>query len=236
MGSPDGRLPCGGCRPLDTPGPPHASPSNPDLQNPNQRVAAREAQLAALEEMQAALIAAGPRAGSLGAGLGQGRGDAHGHDGGAAEAAQDAAAARELAAFSTAELASAVTGLAEAQAERGELAARLSELRAQVTALRTGNEGELRGRLEALERDLLAARNRADVNALFREEHDRLAGDLVQTKLVWAEGQEALVKLRRQLVKSQEKSMSFASKLTRLETRLYARVKSTMKDIRHRAS
>ena len=37
--------------------------------------------------------------------------------------------------------------------------------------------------------------------------------------------QEVIVKLKRQLVKSQEKSMSFASKLTRLETRFYSALK-----------
>ena len=49
-------------------------------------------------------------------------------------------------------------------------------------------------------------RNRAEVNALFKEEHDRIAQELVGTKLVWAEAQETIVKLKRSLVKSQEKS------------------------------
>ena len=43
--------------------------------------------------------------------------------------------------------------------------------------------------MERLEREVLVARNRADVNALFKDEHDRIASELVQTKMLWAEAQ-----------------------------------------------
>jgi hypothetical protein len=36
-----------------------------------------------------------------------------------------------------------------------------------------GPDGELREAIERLERDLVVQRNRAEVNALFKEEHDR---------------------------------------------------------------
>lgn len=36
-----------------------------------------------------------------------------------------------------------------------------------------GPDGELRARIEHLEKDVVIQRNRADVNALFKEEHDR---------------------------------------------------------------
>lgn len=39
-----------------------------------------------------------------------------------------------------------------------------------------GPDGELRAAVERLERDLVVQRNRADVNSLFKEEHDRWAG------------------------------------------------------------
>ena len=39
-----------------------------------------------------------------------------------------------------------------------------------------GPDGELRSRIERLEKDLVIQRNRAEVNALFKEEHDRWAG------------------------------------------------------------
>ncbi|KDD73577.1 hypothetical protein H632_c2040p0, partial [Helicosporidium sp. ATCC 50920] len=68
-------------------------------------------------------------------------------------------------------------------------------------------------------------------SALLREEGERVAQELVGAKLRLAESEEQLVKLRRQLVKAQEKSMSFASKLTRLETKFYAKMKSTLRDV-----
>lgn len=36
-----------------------------------------------------------------------------------------------------------------------------------------GPDGELRARIERLEREVTVQRNRADVNQLFKEEHDR---------------------------------------------------------------
>ena len=39
-----------------------------------------------------------------------------------------------------------------------------------------GPEGDLRARIERLEKDVTIQRNRADVNALFKEEHDRWGG------------------------------------------------------------
>lgn len=39
-----------------------------------------------------------------------------------------------------------------------------------------GPDGELRERIERLERDLMVQRNRADVNSLFKDEHDRWVG------------------------------------------------------------
>ena len=40
-------------------------------------------------------------------------------------------------------------------------------------------------------------RNRAAVNAMFREEHDRLASELVSTKVLLAEAQEELSRAHR---------------------------------------
>lgn len=36
-----------------------------------------------------------------------------------------------------------------------------------------GPDGELRSRIERLEKEAVIQRNRAEVNALFKEEHDR---------------------------------------------------------------
>lgn len=49
----------------------------------------------------------------------------------------------------------------------------MGELREEVSRLRGGSEGELRARIERLEREVIVARNRADVNGLFKQEHDR---------------------------------------------------------------
>ena len=147
---------------------------------------------------------------------------------------QRAGEAQELARSATARAATLVEQLAASQAERLEAHAKISDMREELARLRSGAEGDLRSRIESLERELQVSRNRAEVNALFREEHDRLAGELVSAKLAWAEAQEQLLVLKRALVKSQEKSMSFASKLTRLETKLYRRLTNQMTSMAQR--
>lgn len=129
--------------------------------------------------------------------------------------------AQSLAETSSSVAADVVQRLAEAQSGRQELSTRVGELREEVAALKTGADGDLRSRIQRLERDLTIARNRAEVNAMIKEEHDRVANDLIGTKLAWAVAQEEIVKLKRSLVKSQEKSMTFASKLTKLEAKFY---------------
>lgn len=142
------------------------------------------------------------------------------------------AEAQELARSAAMQAADLVQQLATSQAERQDAAARVADMREELVKLRSSAQGELVVRIEALERDLVVARNRADVNALFRDEHERIAGDLIATKLALAEAQEQLVVLRRSLVKSQERSMSFASKLTSLETKLYRRLSNAAVRIR----
>lgn len=132
--------------------------------------------------------------------------------------------AQSLADSSSAVAADMVQRLAETQSERQELQRTVDELREELTSMKSAPDGELRGRIQRLEREITVLRNRAEVNALFREEHDRVAGDLIDTKLAWAESQEEIVKLKRALVKSKEKSMSFASKLTKLETKFYTKL------------
>lgn len=132
------------------------------------------------------------------------------------------AEAQQLAAYSAGELAGLVQQLAEAQGERGEAAAKLAELREEVARLRSGPDGELRSRIERLEKEAVIQRNRAEVNALFKEEHDRIAQELVETKLLWAEAQEQIVKLKRSLVKAQERNVTFSARLTKMETRMYS--------------
>jgi colicin import membrane protein len=132
--------------------------------------------------------------------------------------------AQSLADSSSAVAADMVQRLAETQSECQELQRTVDELREELTSMKSAPDGELRGRIQRLEREITVLRNRAEVNALFREEHDRVAGDLIDTKLAWAESQEEIVKLKRALVKSKEKSMSFASKLTKLETKFYTKL------------
>eukprot|EP00887_Chlorella_sp_A99_P003226 scaffold9.g3226.t1 len=132
--------------------------------------------------------------------------------------------ARQLAEYSGGEMATLIQQLAEAQAEKGELTAKVAELHEEVGRMRGGSEGELRARIERLEREVIVARNRADVNALFKEEHDRIAQELVETKMLWAEAQEQIVKLKRSLVKSQEKT---------LESKLYKKAGKVGSSIAH---
>lgn len=140
--------------------------------------------------------------------------------------------AQNLARSSAQRAAECIQQLAHSQAGKTEATTRIEELREEVMRLRSGSSGELRTKIESLERELLVARNRADVNALFRQEHDRIASELIDTKLAWAEAQEQLVMLKRSLIKSQERSMSFASKVTSLETRLYKSFSNVTNDLR----
>jgi len=114
--------------------------------------------------------------------------------------------------------------LATSQSERQESATKITEMREELARLRSSADGDHVRKIEALERELLVSRNRAEVNNLFREEHERIASDLITTKLAWAEGQEQILVLKRSLIKSQERSMGFAAKLTKLETKLYRRL------------
>lgn len=125
------------------------------------------------------------------------------------------------AALQTADL---IQQLATSQSERHEAATKIAEMREELARLRSSADGDHVRKIEALERELLVSRNRAEVNNLFREEHERIASDLITTKLAWAEGQEQILVLKRSLIKSQERSMGFAAKLTKLETKLYRRL------------
>lgn len=135
--------------------------------------------------------------------------------------AKEAEGLARAAAMQTADL---VQQLGASQLEVQEGAAKVSEMREELARLRSSADGNQLRKIEALERELLVARNRAEVNNLFREEHERIANDLVGTKLSLAESQEQLLVLRRSLIKSQERSMGFAAKLTRLETKLYKKL------------
>ena len=133
----------------------------------------------------------------------------------------EAEALARNAALQTADL---IQQLASSQSERQEAATKIAEMREELAKLRSNSDGDHVRKIEALERELLVSRNRAEVNHLFREEHERIASDLISTKLAWAEGQEQLLVLKRSLIKSQERSMGFAAKLTKLETKLYRRL------------
>ena len=69
------------------------------------------------------------------------------------------------------------------------------------------------------------SKNRAEVNGIFREEHDRLARELIEAKIGLAESSEELIVVKRSLWKSEEKGISLASQLTKLETKFYSRRK-----------
>lgn len=127
--------------------------------------------------------------------------------------------------------------LAMSNLEKSELQSLLEESRFELQKARSENDAELRKRVDTLERELVVSQNRAEVNEMFRGEHDRVAKELIDTKVSLAQTQEELVVLRRNLFKSQEKSMNFASKLTKLETKLYRRLsKVSMSPRRKRTS
>jgi hypothetical protein len=140
----------------------------------------------------------------------------------------EAEALARNAALQTADL---IQQLATSQSERQESAIKIAEMREELAKLRSNADGDHVRKIEALERELLVSRNRAEVNNLFREEHERIASDLIATKLAWAEGQEQILVLKRSLIKSQERSMGFAAKLTKLETKLYRRLTNVGKRI-----
>ena len=142
--------------------------------------------------------------------------------------------AEHLAGKAAQQAADLIVQLATAKTEALESSTKLSELRSEVAKLRSGKDAELWKRIESLEHDLVVARNRADVNALFRDEHDRLAGELVQSKLALAEAQEEILVLRRERFKADERNMSFASKLTSLEAKLYQRLSSPVTNLASR--
>lgn len=127
--------------------------------------------------------------------------------------------------------------LASSNLEKSELRSRLEEASFELQKVKSENDPELRKRIETLERELVVSQNRAEVNEMFRGEHDRVAKELIDTKVSLAESQEELIVLKRNLFKSQEKSMNFASKLTKLETKLYRRLsKVSMSPRRRRTS
>jgi chromosome segregation ATPase len=132
--------------------------------------------------------------------------------------------ANELAQESSLMAAKLTEELAISNTAKIELEKRIEELTARIKLLKSGTNGDLLSRIENLDRELVVARNKAEVNEIFRGEHDRLAKDLVTTKLALAEAQEQIIITKRALLKSQEKSMTFASKLTKLETKLYRKL------------
>jgi hypothetical protein len=144
--------------------------------------------------------------------------------------------AEALAASAAVRTANLVQQLAVSQAEKQEATSKFTEMYEEIARLRGGTEGQLRERIEALERELVVVRNRAEVNALFREEHERIAGELVESKLALAEAQEDILVLRRERFKAEEKQMSFASKLTSLEAKLYKKLSASATNIGKRRS
>ena len=132
--------------------------------------------------------------------------------------------AHELASEASQMAAELTEHLAAANQEKTDLKSRLEEMQFELQKVKSENDGQLRKRVEALERELIVAQNRAEVNEIFRGEHDRVAQELITAKILVAETQEELIVLKRNLFKSQEKSMNFASKLTKLETKLYRKL------------
>lgn len=127
--------------------------------------------------------------------------------------------------------------LAASNLEKSELSSCLEQARFELHKIKSENDVELRKRVDTLERELVVSQNRGQVNEMFRGEHDRVAKELIDTKVSLAETQEELIVLKRNLFKSQEKSMNFASKLTKLETKLYRRLsKVTLSPRRRRTS
>ena len=132
--------------------------------------------------------------------------------------------AHELARDAALMAASLTEQLAASNSEKTDLKSRLEETRFELQKIKSENDTELRRRVQTLEREIVVCQNRAEVNEIFRGEHDRVAEELIKAKIDVAEAQEQMIVLKRNLFHSQEKSMSFASKMTRLETKLYRRL------------
>lgn len=132
--------------------------------------------------------------------------------------------AHELAREAALMTASLTEQLAASNSEKTDLKSRLEETRFELQKIKSENDTELRRRVQTLEREIVVCQNRAEVNEIFRGEHDRVAEELIKAKIDLAEAQEQMIVLKRNLFHSQEKSMSFASKMTRLETKLYRRL------------
>lgn len=135
---------------------------------------------------------------------------------------EKSAQAHELAQEASQMAAALTEKLAYSNKEKLDLRSRLDEARQELHKARSENDAELRKRNDALQRELVVSQNRAEVNAIFREEHDRLAIELIEAKIGLAEASEELLVVKRNLWKSEEKGLSFASKLTKLETRFYS--------------
>ena len=138
------------------------------------------------------------------------------------EDAEQSSRAHQLAQEASQMAAALTEKLAYSNQEKIDLRARLEETRQELHKARSENDVELRKRVDALERDLVVSKNRAEVNAIFREEHDRLARELIEAKIGLAESSEELIVAKRALWKSQEKGLSLASSLTKLETKFYS--------------
>ena len=151
-----------------------------------------------------------------------------GLQGGATQAATDRIDAERstqahLLAQEASQMAAALTEkLAYSNKDKADLRARLDESRQELHTARSENDVELRKRVDVLQRELVVSQNRAEVNAIFKEEHDRLAMELIEAKIGLAEASEELIVVKRSLTRSEEKGISFASKLTKLETRFYS--------------
>ena len=136
--------------------------------------------------------------------------------------AEQSSKAHQLAQEASQMAAALTEKLAYSNQEKADLRARLEEAKQELHKARSENDVELRKRVDVLERELVVSKNRAEVNAIFREEHDRLARELIEAKIGLAESSEELIVAKRALWKSQEKGISLASSLTKLETKFYS--------------
>ena len=136
--------------------------------------------------------------------------------------AEQSSRAHQLAQEASKMAAALTEKLAYSNKEKLELTTRLEEARQELHKARAENDVELRKRVSVLERELVVSKNRAEVNGIFCEEHDRLARELIEAKIGLAESSEELIVVKRALWKSEEKGISLASHLTKLETKFYS--------------
>jgi len=136
--------------------------------------------------------------------------------------AEQSSKAHQLAQEASKMAAALTEKLAYSNKEKLELTSRLEEARQELHKARAENDVQLRKRVSVLERELVVSKNRAEVNGIFREEHDRLARELIEAKIGLAESSEELIVVKRSLWKSEEKGISLASQLTKLETKFYS--------------